>query len=501
MNNLYTYSVQDLNKLLDENGIELTWQSILKTLIVSLDSKFSYILNDEFFESAKVLETNYIEGLSVGEIGVLYEYSLAYVNPESRKESGQYFTPDDFANFMSSYAAEFPLGVWLDPCSGVGNLSYWLIKNSSEPEKFLSNNIILTDKDSLALKIARTILTLAFQKDNHNLYFDISDKFITLDFLKDEIPTFDYSILNPPYLSVKAYEDFETSSCGDLFVYFLEKIIKNSKGFISITPQTFTNGKKYQPLRKLLLDNFEGLRILCFDNVPDNVFKGIKFGSKNSNTANSTRAAIIVAQKTGDRQITSLLRWKSEERERFILKAKRFLCDANLSEEIFPKVHCKLLFYFQKVSRYKTLDLLLSKKETSFVLYVPNTPRYFLSATKTFLNRTGMRKLYFRSQSDLDYAYILLNSSFSYWWWRVMDGGMSISDTTIKTMPLPKFIVDKDIVKEIEHSETVNKVGKLNAGTINENVKHLPELVMKLNTHISPSYAKKLYDTHRNSVL
>jgi hypothetical protein len=112
-----------------------------------------------------------------------------------------------------------------------------------------------------------------------------------------------------------------------------------------------------------------------------------------------------------------------------------------------------------------------------------------------------MRKLYFRSQSDLDYAYILLNSSFSYWWWRVMDGGMSISDTTIKTMPLPKFKVDKDIIQEIEHSETVNKVGKLNAGTINENVKHLPELVMKLNTHISPSYAKKLYDTHRNSVL
>jgi len=500
MKNLLNYSVQDLNVLLDKHGIEKVWKSILKTRITP-QPDFKYILEDAFFSDALLLEKDYIKGLSVGSIGILYEYSLAYVNPENRKESGQYFTPNDFANFMAKFAKDFEPGIWLDPCSGVGNLSYWLIKNSSTPESFLLNNIILTDRDGLALKIARTILTLAFQNEVKDLYNKIADKFIVLDFLKDEIPTFDYSILNPPYLAVKAYENFETSSCGDLFVYFLERIIKNSKGFISITPQTFTNGKKYQPLRKMLLDNFEGLRILCFDNVPDNVFKGIKFGSTNSNTANSTRAAIIIAQKTGRKQITSLLRWKTEERKMFISRAKFFLCDAFLTPEMFPKVQKNLLFYYQKVSRYKTLDSLLSKKETPFVLYVPTTPRYFLSATKIYLNRTGMKKLYFNNSSDLNYAYILLNSSFSYWWWRVMDGGMSLSDTTIKTMPLPKFKADQKLVEEIEQSEIDNKVGKLNAGTVNENVKHLPELVMKLNYLITPSYAKKLFDTHRNSVL
>ena len=500
MNNLINYSVQDLNSLLDEHGIEKVWKSILKTRIIE-QPNFLYILNDIFFEDAIVLEKDFIKDLSIGEIGVLYEYSLARVNPESRKESGQYFTPDDIANLMAGYAKDFEPGVWLDPCSGVGNLSYWLIKNQKQPEEFLLNNIILTDRDNLALQIARTILTLSFQDEQENLYFLIREKFINLDFLKDNLPKFDFSILNPPYLSVRAIEGFETSACGDLFVYFLERIIKHSKGFISITPQTFTNGKKYLPLRKMLLDNFEGLRILCFDNVPDNVFKGIKFGSKNSNTANSTRAAIIIAQQKGERQITSLLRWKTEQREKFLRRVNAFLCEANLTEEIFPKVHCKLLFYYSKVIKYKRLESLLSSTPTEFVLYVPTTPRYFLSATKIFLNRTGMKRLYFNNEADLNRAYILLNSSFSYWWWRVMDGGMSISDNTIKTMPIPKIRVREEIIKEIEQSEQDNKVEKLNAGQVNENIKHPKELVLKLNNIITPHYAQKLYDTHRNSVL
>ena len=174
MNNLINYSVQDLNSLLDEHGIEKVWKSILKTRIIE-QPNFLYILNDKFFEDAIVLEKDFIKELSIGEIGVLYEYSLARVNPESRKESGQYFTPDDIANLMAGYAKDFEPGVWLDPCSGVGNLSYWLIKNQKQPEEFLLNNIILTDRDNLALQIARTILTLSFQDEQENLYFLIRE--------------------------------------------------------------------------------------------------------------------------------------------------------------------------------------------------------------------------------------------------------------------------------------------------------------------------------------
>lgn len=501
MNNLYNYSVQDLNELLDENGIELTWKSILKTLIASLDDKFSYILKDEFFEDACVLSNNYIAGLTVGEIGVLYEYSLAYVNPDSRKESGQYFTPDDIAQLMTNYAADFEDGVWIDPCSGVGNLSYWLIERAKNSEEFLLNNMLITDRDKLALQIARTIFTLSFQNNNTNLFFDIKDKFINIDFLKDELPQFDFAILNPPYLSVKKDPKFETSQCADLFAYFLENIIKNSKGFISITPQTFTNGKKYNPLRKLLLDNFEGLKIFCFDNVPDNVFKGIKFGSKNSNTANSTRAAIIVAQKKGSHQITPLMRWKSEERKSFLLRVDEFLCKAKLEENIFPKVHPELSKCYNSVLSNNRLNTLLSKKVTNFVLYAPSTPRYFLSATKKVLNRTGVKKLYFNNEEDMNYCYLLLNSSFSYWWWRVMDGGMSIGDTTIFTMPIPEFEYDENLVKELEKSEQENKVEKLNAGNINENIKHPQDLVEKLNNLVLPQYASLIFKSHRNSIL
>ena len=74
-------------------------------------------------------------------------------------------------------------------------------------------------------------------------------------------------------------------------------------------------------LRKLLLNNFTTLDVYCFDNVPDNIFRGIKFGSKNTNTANSTRAGIIVARQNGNNKtfrITPLLRWRVKERQKLL---------------------------------------------------------------------------------------------------------------------------------------------------------------------------------------
>lgn len=501
--------IQNFNSVLDHFGLEKTWYSVLYTYIKSIDREdLKYILNEPEFKETDPLDFNFIKDLSVGEISVLYEYSLAYVDRDSRKQEGQYFTPDDVAQVMAKKACSFLENkIWVDPCSGVGNLSFWLISGQKDPESFLKNNIYLIDRDKLALFVARFILAVNFQKKDSSLFLKIKTRFIVADFLAaDNLPKFDYAILNPPYVNVPPDIRFETSSARDLYAYFLERIIKNTEGFVSITPQTFTNGQKFDSLRKLLLGNFVNVDVYCFDNVPDNIFRGIKFGSKNTNTANSTRAGIIVArphqERTGFR-ITPLLRWRVKERQVLLDSVDNFLAQITPREDLFPKVQKGLVsFYDSVIKQDKILSDLLAKKETSHKLMVPSTPRYFISALKSDVDRTSFKLLFFNSEEDLNMAYLLLNSSYMYWWWRVNDGGMTISEKTLLSLPVISSIrIDEDLVKKIEASEKTNRVVKRNAGKDNENVKHDPSLVSEITSFLFPKVASVLELVHNNSVI
>ena len=249
-----------LDALLVKHGIRNTWRGLLATHI-SADSKLDYILKSEEFRGAKIFPSDLLRDLSIGEIGVLYEYSVTKVNSNSRKSNGQFFTPDDVANFMAKFSKKFPKGKWLDPCSGIGNLSWHLVAIQDDPETFLVENLILSDKDKLSLLIARTLLTSSFQKKHKELFNEIEDNFIEFDFLSVSsnvdmldfdssnslvaIPEHDYVIVNPPYLATEVDTRFETARARDLYAYFMENIIKTSKGFISVTPQSFTNSGKF----------------------------------------------------------------------------------------------------------------------------------------------------------------------------------------------------------------------------------------------------------------
>ena len=88
-----------------------------------------------------------------------------------------------------------------------------------------------------------------------------------------------------------------------------------------------------------------------------------------------------------------------------------------------------------------------------------------------------------------------------YWWWRVNDGGMTISEKTLLTLPvLNEMFVDNELLTRIELSETTNRVIKRNAGKDNENVKHSPSLVREINAGIFPRFANMLDLLHNNSV-
>lgn len=498
--------IGQLDSLLLRYGLQDTWYGLIASRARSLGDPFRYILDDQRLTKAPTLDSDLLSGLSVGETSILYEYSLAQTNHASRKNEGQYFTPDDVSEVLAERSKLFSKnGIWVDPCCGVGNLSYWLIKVQKNPEEFIKKNLYLVDKDPLALFIARALITFSFQKSNTNFFNSITERFIEADFLiSKELPHYDYAILNPPYVVVEENRNFESAEARDLYAYFLERIIKTTAGFISITPQTFTNAIKFRSVRRLLIEKFNDMRVYCFDNVPDNIFKGIKFGSENTNKVNSTRAGIIVAkktpQKTVNHKITPLLRWRTHERDLLLGQLDTFLATAPFSDTVFPKVKDRLVSLYEQIRKNHTsLAHTLSYHPTHYALQVPSTPRYFISALKEKVSRTSSKTLYFHSSDDRDRAYLLLNSSFTYWWWRVNDGGMTISDRTLFSLPHLTFDMDRHLVRELEKSEKTSKVYKKNAGKMIENVKHPLELIKKVNRLVCPNYDTELAETHSNS--
>jgi hypothetical protein len=518
MASIVDFDAAALTHLLSDLGIRKAWLSMLRTSLQDRPD-LQYIFDSREFRGAQILEADLLAGLTIGEISVLYEYSHAIEDADARKSNGLYFTPDDVASFMAGFSERFPVGKWLDPCSGIGNLSWYLVAVQDDPEEFLRTRMILSDRDELALLIARTLLTSAFQRTRTGLFHEIQSNFAVFDFLSvadgdggilfpdgdglGEIPEHDFVIVNPPYLATKRKDPrFETGRSADLYAYFLENIVKTSGGFIAVTPQSFTNARKFEPLRALLLDRYRNLTVLCFDNIPGNVFSGIKFGSRNSNTANSTRAAITVALPgDGSRRITSLMRWRSAERQQMFANVERFASPMELGIDYFPKVSPVFRELYDMLLDAPRLSSLCHKSPTEYPLFVPAAPRYFISALKAGVQRVSQRVLYFRSAEDRDRAYLLLNSSLMYWWWRVRDGGMTLSQETLLTGPIPDFCIDPVLVSLLEGSEAINRVFKLNAGVAQENVKHPLELTSRLNELVAPHYADRLILTHENTEL
>lgn len=496
----------ELASILDKLGIEQTWKSLLATHVSLSHPHFTdSILNSEELAGAEIFAKDLLEDLSIGQKSVLYEFSLAHVDKQSRKEAGQYFTPDDVAIFLAQKSRDFPEGVWLDPCSGIGNLSHWLAKEQDDPEDFVLNRLKLVDRDPLALLIARALLAIDFEEKTTDLFHQLKPHCILADFLETEsIPEHDYALLNPPYISGKEDTRFKTSKARDTYAYFLEIIMETSKGFISITPQSFTNSSKFKTLREILMKSFVNYDIYCFDNVPDSIFKGVKFGSVNTNKANSTRAGVIVARngEGNGTRITPLMRWLTAQREQMLSTASSHLGAFVPNADLFPKVGASLAGLYQDLSGYADLSSVISRTPTEFHLTIPSTPRYFTPAVKRDINRSSFITLYFDSEEQRDKYYVYLNSSVLYWWWRVNDGGMTLSRATLLSLPVPPdLVVYDEAVKKLESSEAENLVFKMNAGKSNENVKHDLALIREINDLLYPEYAQALIDTHLNSVV
>lgn len=465
------------------------WLRAVTSLTTAKRPEFAADLRELLEATPLANGANPLKNLSIGEIALCYEALIATIDSHKRRASGQFFTPDDTALFMAKQSRGFPNGVWLDPCCGIGNLSWHLASVQESPARFVRENLILIDSDKTALLSAVALLGTEFlSPGDHAGLKKLRSRCQVRDFLaQKELPKHDFTIANPPYARAKLRATMRTAKTREYFSYFMERIILTSSGFIAVTPSSYLNALKFSPLRTLLERENTGGNVFVFDNVPDTLFRGYKFGSSNTSSTNFVRAAVTVCSPLASSwSITPIIRWKSvHRREMFDIAASLLAPMRKGSAGEWVKLPRYLGKVWDELEQGNLrLQNLLSPKETPYSLTLATTPRYYISAAYRDLFRSSKTVLYFPDAQTRDRAALVLNSSLPYLRWRALDGGVTLPRRVLLRTPIPLEppLTEEQhtLARELEATETETLTTKLNAGIINENVKRPPDLVARL---------------------
>lgn len=449
---------------------------------------------------------NLPEIFNINNFGELYEAGLAIQNKLLKKNSGQYYTPDDVAEVMCEWLLQSDGNAVCDVACGTGNLilKYLdLIGYDKARELISSGNLYLYDIDNVALNVCKTTIAIKYGFDIVNLIH-----FICCDFLNSEIilPKDCKVISNPPYAKFNNIEN--NWKCTDVlqdtkefYATFMEKLFNQAKSTVIITPFSFISGNKFYSLRKIMSKLGSGF-VISFDNVPGNIFYGKKYGIFNTNKTNSVRAAITVMNKANDKKgfrISPLIRFKTEEREKLlnakflknILPNNYQIVDENNKK--FEKIEKNLADIFKSwvsKSKYKVEDI-LTKENAKYFIDMPNTCRYYTTASSRKLSRAGSIKMNLNNSEEFNFLYCFINSSFAYWWWRIYDGGITYPVSLLNSMPLPLNLLSKEdknyfkkMTEKLMKKEKEYIITKVNAKNTQENIKFPREYRDNINERI-----------------
>ena len=499
---LTSYDIDKYKEDIKKFGIEDTWKHIC-----------NYVLSNNFNNSF----------LNASCFSELYENALAIEDKGQKKVNGQYYTPNDVATIMSTWLKNLDATNICDVACGTGKLilNYLDLIGHNQAVKLLSEGkIYLYDIDKTALMICKTALMCIYgkkyEKSIHAIHCDFLNKNVHL-------PQNCKVISNPPYSIIKKIPETWTNSkiqiqTKELYACFIEKILLESDKSVIITPYSFIGGNKFYQLR-LLMNNYSGF-IISFDNVPGNIFSGKKHGVFNSNTSNSVRASItVVDNKNKGFRLSPLIRFKNIERKKLLncntlestLSSKFQI--VNKSNKMYRKCD-KSLEEIYDCWIEKSEDVLenyISNKNSIYTIFIPNTCRYFTTASNYQLKRKGAIKLSFDNKETFNYVYCLFNSSFAYFWWRIFDGGITYPLGLILKIPVfVNMLSNKDKTFFNRTAESMIKVEtqyltkKKNAGTVQENIKFPTKFRTRLNKRflkilgLNTNLYKNLNKIHKN---
>ena len=510
-------NMKSFESALDTLGFDTFWQYFMKSYLsttrpdlADCDIPMKIDLSNNIFD--------------FDNLGDLYEIALAHTNKINKKELGQYYTPKDVSDCMAKkLLSTFDINknVLADVCCGTGNLIISVLSQLNTDivyDLFNQKKIYLYDIDSVALDMAVMKIAVKFiKKDDKDTYENIK-KYIKCcygNFLSDniELPSNAFVISNPPYGKIPQKTVFwlscKTFTTGDLYSVFIEKIATQAHTAVIISPQSFLGCEKFSILREVLSMNMGGV-VYVFDNVPASIFSGKKKGIFNSNTANSVRAAITYMSKSLPKgfQTTPMIRFKNTERK-FMFENLDSLVSNTVYKNSKPwlKIPKPLENFVDKLNDSNiTVKDLITDSETEFVLYVPTTPRYFVSCSSCYLNRQGFMEIYAKDKRSFDLLYLLINSSLSYLWWRMFDGGITLKKTTLLETPVPHVVSDiTSMVQEGIKLQSECMTIKVNSGKQNENIKFPDEYRKHINsiflsTLQSNDLSDTLYSIHSNNL-
>lgn len=478
-NQISKFTIDYYKLKIDRVGFKTVWREYSSMLISN---------GIEYFENNVV---------SFDDIGRLYEIGLAHENKSNKKDLGKYYTPKDVCMLMSCMLLEDGrLHSLADTGCGCGNLiieTLKQIKKRSEEEfKEVICNLYLYDSDEIALNVCVSRIIALF-----GLEQNITINKIKGDFLSKKVflPKGIAVIANPPYSQIKYLEfNWNKLPCleqsKDLYIGFLEKILNSANKIVIVSPQSYIVGSKFSKIREKLYKDFSG-EIYSFDNVPGTLFDGRKEGIFNTNTANGVRAAIgnFTRREITGFRLTHLIRFKAIQRMKVInlnyLKSQLGDNIQNLKKPLKCFREYENFVYSIINNENYPFEDLLSETRTQYPLYVNSSARYFIVSSANPLDRNGVFTIYAKDEDSYYIAYALLNSSYCYLWWRMMDGGILLPKSILRSIPVSQTLSIN--IKIREYCDKMIKmekkyfVYKMNSGVLQQSIKFPEDIRNNLN--------------------
>lgn len=220
----------------------------------------------------------------IGHIETSRREAARRLQPDTRSILGQFMTPQPIADFMASLfdLTKHPAGIHiLDAGAGIGSLSIALLdriyKENPDTEKISLHTYEIDPLLAGLLKQHLSACKERFEATGQSLLATvIEEDFIesaVLQLFSPAFPTFDYSILNPPYRKINSESrhrkllrtaGIETVNLYSAFIALSILATRPQGEMVAIIPRSFCNGPYYKSFREMMLRHMSIRQIHLF---------------------------------------------------------------------------------------------------------------------------------------------------------------------------------------------------------------------------------------------